>query len=437
MDAGLDKKNAETKDWNPLGEFILPGSKVFVLCNFVYHRRFRESNLDFFSKCTHPSIIRAVIDYILIAIGENGSVGVGNAPLQSCDWWKVINDVNLPSILDFYKDNGVASLKAQDLRLYVGKRTFAGAISEEQVRDSKDAVLVDLGKKSLLEPLGEDAFSRFRVSDYNPETMKKYHSNGKHIYAINKSIMDSDVIISIPKLKTHGKVGVTCGLKGCVGAIGLKDCLAHYTQGGPVARGDEYACNNKLNGFCRNSFSLLHDVANRVKPGLTGNLLRIADRNIRRVISKTGGILSGGWSGNDTAWRMTLDIAKAIRFGNIDGSLADVEQRKHIMLTDGIIGGHKNGPLSPSPILAGMLLFSDNIATGDFMNCLTMGFDPRKIPLIREAFAISNLPITDNSYRNIEVVMNGTKTNPFDILSQIIARFEPPSAWKGHVEFDQ
>lgn len=437
MDAGLDLQNAETKNWNPLGEFIPPESRVFVLCNFVYHKRLRESNAEFFSKCSHPSVIRAVIDYILIAVGENGSVAVGNAPLQSCNWQKVVDDVKLLPLLKFYKENGIASINIQDLRLYVGKRTFAGAISEEEVRDSKDAVFVDLCSNSLLEPLGEQAFSNFRVSDYDPEEMKKYHAKGKHIYVINRSVLESDVIVSVPKLKTHLKVGVTCGLKGCVGTIAIKECLAHYTRGGPRTKGDEFPHLGVMADWMRSTLSQFHDKANQVKPNGIGNCLRVINRSTRRVFGLSGGVLAGGWPGNDTAWRMTLDIARALRFGTINGGLADVEQRKHILLTDGIIGGHRNGPLSPSPIHAGMLLFSDNIANGDFVNCLAMGFDPRKIPLIREAFSLSSLPITDQSYRNIEVVMNGSRTEPLDIPKQIISRFEPPSAWKGHIEFDQ
>jgi hypothetical protein len=35
-----------------------------------------------------------------------------------------------------------------------------------------------------------------------------------------------NLIISVPKIKTHEKVGVTCELKGCGGAIDLKQCPA-------------------------------------------------------------------------------------------------------------------------------------------------------------------------------------------------------------------
>lgn len=67
--ARLDTDYVGTPNWNPLGEFIKNGDKVFVLCNFVYHRRPKESLENFFGKYTHGSILRIVIDNILIATG--------------------------------------------------------------------------------------------------------------------------------------------------------------------------------------------------------------------------------------------------------------------------------------------------------------------------------------------------------------------------------
>ena len=50
---GLDGARFGQPDWNPLGDIVKPGSRVFVLCNFVYHRRPVESTRDFFAKCIH------------------------------------------------------------------------------------------------------------------------------------------------------------------------------------------------------------------------------------------------------------------------------------------------------------------------------------------------------------------------------------------------
>jgi uncharacterized protein (DUF362 family) len=434
--SGLDFRNANRPNWNPLGDFVRPGSRVFVLCNFVYHRRKAEDERRFFAKCTHPSVIRALVDYLLLAVGRGGSVTIGNAPLQSCIWEKVVDDTRLSALVEFYKRNTDIPVEMADLRLYVGERSVSGAVSRTEVREEKDAILVDLGRRSLLDPLGETAFSKFRISDYDPELIKAYHSEGRHVYAINRRIVESDTIVSIPKLKTHVKVGVTAAIKGCVGAIGRKECLAHYTQGAPLLNGDEFPVVDVFRRQFRNRLSEFHDAANRMKPAGFGNVLRMLDRNVRRSLGLLGSIQGGGWPGNDTAWRMALDVARVIRYATKNGDLANTEQRKHLMLTDGIIGGQAEGPLSPTPVNAGMLIFSEDIAVGDLVNCLAMGFDPFKVPLIRESFSIDELQLTEYAPMEIDVLMNGTMLPAFKIPDKVPVRFSPPRSWKDSIELN-
>src|ERR1700741_1020150 len=83
---GLDKDRCGSPEWNPLRELVPEGSRVFVLCNFVYQRRFQESERDFSAKCIHGSVLRALCDYVLLAVGSGGSVAFGNAPLQAGDF---------------------------------------------------------------------------------------------------------------------------------------------------------------------------------------------------------------------------------------------------------------------------------------------------------------------------------------------------------------
>ncbi len=62
---GLDKNNFNTKDWNPLGDIIQPGNNVLIKPNFVKHT---GNPNDIRQMVTHGSIIRAVIDYVGIAL---------------------------------------------------------------------------------------------------------------------------------------------------------------------------------------------------------------------------------------------------------------------------------------------------------------------------------------------------------------------------------
>ena len=46
---------------------------------------------DFYAKCTHGSVLRAILDYVLLAL-EEGTVRFGNAPVQSCNWERVLEE---------------------------------------------------------------------------------------------------------------------------------------------------------------------------------------------------------------------------------------------------------------------------------------------------------------------------------------------------------
>ena len=213
--SGLDKEHFGKAGWNPLGRYIASGSRVFALCNFVYHRRKFESREAFFAKCTHGSVIRAVVDYILIATGKNGTVCFGNAPIQSCDWGKVMNDSGAHMVERFYEEYTSCEVTACDLRLDKVQTNVFGVFRIVTTQDGgNEEVSIDLGKDSVLDELyAGSATPRFRLDDYDPRETETHHHPGRHIYKINKRILEADVLFSIPKLKTHARVMVTLGIK--------------------------------------------------------------------------------------------------------------------------------------------------------------------------------------------------------------------------------
>lgn len=229
VQAGLDTAHLGTADWNPLGEYVKPGSRVFLLCNFMQERRADESREDFFSRCSHGSVIRALADYVLIAAGDTGHVNIGNAPIQFCDWEAVLRDTEAREVLDFYASAG-APVTARDLRLRVTAATRLGAIRSVERRDETEGVHVRLDGDSLF--AGQDAQRpRYRVMNYDPRRTQRFHEGGRHEYVIHREILESDVIVSAVKLKTHEKVGITCGIKGMVGTVAHKDSLPHHRYG--------------------------------------------------------------------------------------------------------------------------------------------------------------------------------------------------------------
>jgi uncharacterized protein (DUF362 family) len=428
---GLDNARYGSPEWNPLAELVMPGSRVFVLCNFVQHRRPNESTEDFLGKCTHGSVVRAIVDYLLIAVGESGRVTFGNAPLQSANWQALMTDTGAQSVVQFYKTVG-AAVEARDLRLLVSERGRAGDIKHIEERDEAEGVLVDLGERSMFSDLNGQG-GNFRVSDYDPARTQQFHSAGRHRYVISREVLNSDVVFSLPKLKTHQKVGLTCGLKGFVGAVAHKDCLAHHRFGSPKIGGDEYPVDPL---GVKQLVSRFHDSVQGTSPkALKGNLLRVLDRVTRHTLDQFASTTAGSWYGNDTAWRMASDVSRILVYGNSFGLLTNVPQRRHLMMVDGVIGGQGEGPLAPEAIHSGALIFSDDVAMGDWAAARLIGFDPRKVPLLREAFN-GHQPLSIVKPESVSICFNGSKANIESMASGGGLSFEPPRGWLGHIEFE-
>ncbi|MGH9929246.1 MAG: DUF362 domain-containing protein [Pyrinomonadaceae bacterium] len=428
--AGLDADRFGSPAWNPLGGFVKPGNKVFVLCNFVQHRRPNESAQQFLAKCTHGSVLRAVVDYLLLAIGNSGTITFGNAPLQSANWNSLLRETGAQAVLDFYR-SVAAPVSQRDLRLLVSERGRSGNIRHHEERSEADAVTFELGTRSLLSAIENGHKSNFRVSDYNPDRTEGFHGEGRHAYVIHREILDADVVFSLPKLKTHQKVGLTCGLKGFVGAVAHKDCLAHHRLGSPAMGGDEYP--RDPTGILK-QVSIFHDKVQRTSATiLRGNVLRVIDRLTREAVNQVASTTAGSWHGNDTAWRMALDVARIVINGDASGALHNEPQRQHLSLIDGIVAGEGEGPLKPDPVNSGALIFSDDVAVGDWAAASVIGFDPQKLPITREAFR--QTPSISNSNPNQKVaIFNGHETTLSSFADGQHLSFAPPVGWRGYVE---
>ena len=81
---GMDSTRFGSPDWNPLGEIISPGQRVLIKPNFVLHFNAGQGPLE--ALITHPSLIRAICDYVVIALGTGGELVVGDAPQMNCDF---------------------------------------------------------------------------------------------------------------------------------------------------------------------------------------------------------------------------------------------------------------------------------------------------------------------------------------------------------------
>lgn len=158
--------------------------------------------------------------------------------------------------------------------------------------------------------------------------------------------------------------------------------------------------------------------------------LRNTDQMILGSSDET--IRNGNWHGNDTCWRMVLDLNCALLYGNPDGTWREAgEGKKYLAIVDGIIGGEGNGPLCPDPVNSGVLIAWTNPAEIDAVAAKLMGFDPRKIPLISEAFTPHRWPIGVNPMENIEVRNEGPgQTTKLDQIQPVLpGGFRPHFGW--------
>jgi hypothetical protein len=314
-----------------------------------------------------------------------------------------------------------------DLRLAVAERSAGGRVLRKERRSEEGGVTVDFSAYSTLLDIDSEAVM-YRVSDYDPARTEAFHGNRRHRYVINREILESDVIFSVPKLKTHEKVGITCTVKGCVGTVGHKDSLAHHRAGAPGQQGDEYPTQSWLQSL----LSRCHEEIYR-DGGVRGTPLKQAlDVNIRRLTRRLGLTHFGAWHGNDTTWRMAVDLARIVQFVDSQGNVQQNPTRKHLALIDGIVGGEGEGPLSPQPVESGALILADNIAEADMMAAIVMGFDPRKLPIVERCFDPHPLPVARE--RPTSVICNGRKIDVADLAGYLRpVKFKPPSGWRGYL----
>ncbi len=213
--------------------------------------------------------------------------------------------------------------------------------------------LFDLGLDSLLEPI-TGRRPQFRVTKYDPRELLKAHSRGHHQYLLAKETFEADVLINLPKLKTHSKAGLTGALKNLVGLNGNKDFLPHHRVGGTTLVGDCYAGLSPLRRLIE--FCLDHANAGIDTPaynrwsGAAQRLLRW-----QRLLGEMQ--LEGGWRGNDTVWRMVLDLNRLILHGDGHGTIHQPLQRRVISVTDAMVVGDGESPLAPSPRWLGAITF--------------------------------------------------------------------------------
>ncbi len=420
-EGGLGAKDGEA----PLADIIAPGMTVLLKPNWVLHYNKSRKGMD--CMVTHPRFIEAVLAEV--AKARPGRIVIADAPIQSTAFdvlvpesWKAAIRAAAPCRVDVV-----------DLRKSIWQTDRWTHRTAPGTRDDRDYVLFDLGPLSLLEPITTPGV-QFRNTCYHPDALAAAHAPGRHRYVLCREIFDVDVVLNLPKLKAHRKAGLTAALKNMVGVNGDKDFLPHHRLGGSARGGDCY----EGDALVKTIAERCYDNANRRinRPGyLAWERCGLLFLKLGEILTGSGE-LEGGWQGNDTLWRMVLDLNRIALYGRSDGSLSDTPVRSIYSLTDAVVAGENFGPLAPEPVNLGAVTFASSSAFADLAHAALMRFDWRKIPSVRNAFGSFPCPLASRRPEDVDLRLNGRSISPAELAAERGVDFRPARGWRGHIEME-
>jgi hypothetical protein len=392
-----------------------------------------------------------------------------DAPLQAADFARVAADAGLPQIQEFYRDVLKCEIKVIDLRqirAVIDEDSSLIRRVERLPGDPRGYCEIDLGAASRLHEIdaaNPNSLSRhdggphydnrhhdnrhhdnprYIVGDYSAAVTNLRHRRPRHSYVVSRSVLDADVVICVPKLKTHSKTGLTVCLKNMVGIIGSKDCLPHHRLGSTHQGGDEfpddYPVRWRLSGRA-------HDLLQgRVPVPLWRAMRRLAGAWLGAGTPHNGAgqasgfYPSGGWHGNDTIWRTVDDLNRILFFYSLaKEAVQQHRQRRYFAVVDGITAMEGNGPLRGTPKNAGLIMGGDDPLAIDVVAATLMGFDWKRIAMLRGIAATRPAPkysAFDGDLSTIDPLSNLPGWNSFEALEREHFNFCSPAGWRDSVE---
>jgi uncharacterized protein (DUF362 family) len=438
QELGYDGDKFDKPSWNPLGFLIEPGMTVVLKPNFVRSRHFEGK--DPFSMITHPSVLRALADYVRIALKGTGKIIIADAPQYDANWSELIHLTQLNVVQELFDRAGGPSFQIQDLRNYWSRKRHFPSMLIPLPGDPNGVLKVDLGINSAVSSVKNS--KQLYGAVYHRQELINNHSGERHAYEVSGTVLKADVVISVPKLKTHKKVGVTMNIKGLVGACTNKNLIVHYSIGREREGGDQYPPGHftpleenlirterwmydtflaKQNTFLEYVHRSIYWVHGRfIKP------LGIGVPKEKRLLDV------GNWYGNDSAWRMCVDLHKIIQFADGEGRFSSGFRRRLFSVIDGVVGGENKGPLEPDPVASGLLIAGEDFLATDIVATRLMGFDPMKVRTLRHLLDEQH---EVKSYEDISVVSSNEYIRGcLNDNENRFANFRPYPGWVGHIE---
>ena len=394
-------------------------SKIFIKPNWVFDKP-RSSSTTMECLITNRAIIISVLRFLNEL--KPSKIIIGDSPIQKCDFKNILT----PYYEDELRSQISTDINFIDFRRFIPPKTgdiYSGLIEN---RNLENYILFNLESNSLLEPVSSK-INKFQITNYDNTVLNRHHRKGSHEYLICKEIFDVDIVINLPKLKMHAKAGYTGAVKNFVGCVGDKLYLPHYRMGG-----------TKLGGDCYPGWHILKLLAewslnkrNQAIPNVNEvekwkrryqKLIVIDQKYSQQKSTSRDQIFEGSWFGNDTVWRMAMDIFTIISQGNLDGTISSSNQRDIWTLTDALICGEGQGPLYPSPRNLGLLTFSESPLALDLFHGFLVGYKLGEVKFLDNLVRLIDAD-------NINVVLEGKRLGFNEALKKFKVDLLRPKHW--------
>lgn len=416
---------------------VHPGEWVVLKPNLVKEAKENDPD-EWESVVTSPGMIERVFEHVCARLMGRGRVTICDAPQTDSSFAAIAARLDLYGIAARCEARYGIPVDVIDLRNeeWVNE---GGIISQRRKLggDPNGVIAFNLGRDSLF--YGHRGEGRYYGADYDAATVNRHHRGETHEYLVCATPIQADVFINLPKLKTHKKTGVTLNMKNLVGINADKNWLPHHTEGSPGNGGDQFPALGRRQRLEQKAVATARRLAGKVP--IVGAKIAQGLRSAGTAAFGDGAsvIRSGNWYGNDTTWRMVLDLNRCLLYGNPDGSLRSGQPKRYYCLIDGIVGMEGQGPMQGDAVRSNVVIGGTDPVVVDMVAARVMGFDWRKIPAIREAFKVSRLPITTTRPEDVRVISDVAAWNGMfaEILDRDFLMFKPHFGWSGHIEYDK
>lgn len=387
---------------------------------------------------TSPWLIQQVCEYVASRLNGHGYITICDAPQSDSDFNLIRQRARLDEIAEQCRQKYKILVEILDLRSHVWVNSN-GVVQKRQSQtgDPNGKIRFILNEKSYF--WKHPGNGQYYGADYNAKELNQHHSKTLQEYLICATPIQSDVFINLPKMKTHKKTGVTLSLKNLVGINADKNWLPHHTCASRFFQGDEYPCASFWRKLEHKCVMLVRFIADHI-PGLGTLIAQIARKSGEKIFGDGHQtIRSGNWYGNDTTWRMVLDLNCCLLRGNMKGQLEDQFTRRYYSIIDGLIGMEGEGPMQGNAKEVGLLIGGADPVAVDLVVSRLMGFDWQKLPVIKYALEDARITkIKKEEVAGIKIISNHPEWHQLkfaDFSKLNFWNFKPHFGWAGHIEW--